>query len=654
MVEKFGSDQQQIATLGGGVISEDGATLLSGESAGESSLLAGPALIREQQAGIANGDFAIQPNDATATITADNALPYWSFTDTSSAGAITAAIVTDTGSASGNALRFTIAAGTTTGKAAQISRFFPIPSSRSRAIWNGLEITFAPGFTSTANARISAEIDFFANDQTTELIPPLAVNPTLAARTLTTATITMGGIAHDINIGDTVTVTLTSGPTGFAALNGTYVVTAVPTATTFQYTTATSGTITSGAAAGTVTVSTKVSSTFAALPTFYADNSIQIPDYTLGGARVRASTAPANAAYARVVIIIDTVGTVASTATLDLNEVRVVRGTQELVLNDAIDPNTNSPATMQQYNGSLTIQVGDTTSGGSIPAGINIQPGIAVGSGGIIMLDVDDVWVGTNASTNGAITASNVYAETATWSPYLISEAGTSSTLNLRASSGLVTVQDSNVSNGTNPRITFYDKNGTAYATVKSGAGNVVQILNGASSSDYAQLWAERIYPMNGSTASRYMYDDGTRIAFSSGIDAAGTVICSGAMISDAISTTTQTSSAAIWVLSSGTTYSLRRNSSSARYKTNIVDADAAVLEAARKIKPRHYESTIADESGATRLGFIAEEVEAAGLTHAVGYDAEGRVESLDSVALIAALFARVNDLEERLKALEG
>jgi hypothetical protein len=236
----------------------------------------------------------------------------------------------------------------------------------------------------------------------------------------------------------------------------------------------------------------------------------------------------------------------------------------------------------------------------------------------------------------------------------LVSNATTTSDLTLEATGSDLIFQDINAANGTNPRLLFQDKNGTFFAGVKSGAANVIQILNGSSATDYAQLWAERIYPMNGSTASRYMFDDGTRIAFSSGIDAAGTVICSGAMISDAISTTTQTSSAAIWVLSSGTTYSLRRNSSSARYKTNIEDVDAVVLEAARRIKPRHYESTIADENRATRLGFIAEEVEAAGLTHAVGYDADGRPESLDATALIAALYARVDDLEARLAALEG
>jgi hypothetical protein len=122
----------------------------------------------------------------------------------------------------------------------------------------------------------------------------------------------------------------------------------------------------------------------------------------------------------------------------------------------------------------------------------------------------------------------------------------------------------------------------------------------------------------------------------------------------DTPATTTATSNAAIWVVVSGTNRQLRRNSSSARYKTNIVDADEVVLDAARKVKPRHFESTIEDENGATRLGFIAEEIHEAGLTHAVGYDAEGKPETIDPVALIAALWHRVSDLEDRLKALEA
>jgi hypothetical protein len=360
---------------------------------------------------------------------------------------------------------------------------------------------------------------------------------------------------------------------------------------------------------------------------------------------------PTDGAYLKIEVGVEVSVETTSEMTVDLTEVRYDRGLIQLLLADQVDPSAYGYGVIYLNNGTMWIRANELGASGSNPT-IYLS-----GSTGNIIIDPTSTGTAQvlgSASATGDVTAVNLRGTTAVWSPYLISEAGTSSTLNLRASSGLVALQDSNVANGTNPRITFYDKDGTAYATVKSGAGNVIQILNGASATDYAQLWAERIYPMNGSTASRYMYDDGTRIAFSSGIDAAGSVVCSGAMTSDSISTTTQTASAAIWVLTSGSTYNLRRNSSSARYKTNIVDADAAVLAAARNVHPRHYESTIEDEAGATRLGFIAEEVHDAGLTHAVGYDAEGRPESLDTTALIAALWKRVEDLEERLAALEG
>lgn len=172
MVEKYGSDQQQIATLGGGVISEDGATLLSSESFGESALLFGPQALREIKAGVANGDFAIAPADDTATITADNALPYWTFTDVNSAGAITAALVADAGAASGNVLRFTVASGTLTGKSATLSRFIPVASSASRSFSFYAEATFETGTASTqSTVRMSGE--FYKNDQATTTGSPI-------------------------------------------------------------------------------------------------------------------------------------------------------------------------------------------------------------------------------------------------------------------------------------------------------------------------------------------------------------------------------------------------------------------------------------------------------------------------------------------------
>jgi hypothetical protein len=72
---------------------------------------------------------------------------------------------------------------------------------------------------------------------------------TTAARSGTTATITTSP-AHGFASGRSVTVKLSSGPTGYTALNGTFTITGVTT-NTFTYTTGTSGTITSGTAVGT-------------------------------------------------------------------------------------------------------------------------------------------------------------------------------------------------------------------------------------------------------------------------------------------------------------------------------------------------------------------------------------------------------------------
>jgi hypothetical protein len=128
MIGKFGSDQQQLADLGGGVISEDGATLLSGESTGESALLFGPAALREVQTLVANGDYAIPPVDSEGNITADNALPYWTVATTGST--CSAALVADASQASGRALRVTVGAGS--GGSITLTRYIPLPGTRAQ------------------------------------------------------------------------------------------------------------------------------------------------------------------------------------------------------------------------------------------------------------------------------------------------------------------------------------------------------------------------------------------------------------------------------------------------------------------------------------------------------------------------------------------
>jgi hypothetical protein len=477
-VGKYGTNLEGFGGFEGGVNADKGAPLVSTSSDGETALLFGPAALREIQAGVANGDFAIPPDAAGDTITEENPLPYWTFTDVNSAGAITCVIVSDATAGSGNILEWQIAASTTTGKSAKLTRFVPVASTKNRAYAYSPEVnTSAATATTTITMRMQAQ--YYRADRTT-----------------TTGTAIDSGA-----------VTFTTLGTGSNWLTGSY---------------------------------------------------------------TTANAAPSDAAFCLITITVATAGTTpASVSSADITEVRLIRGDQTNLYAEYLTPGTYAPTLVRQVNGELQISPN-------------------AGSG--------DVKLSGDLTVSGG------------------------------------------------------DVNLSTTHTLKPLSVSTMQMIRNDTSARSA-LATGVLFPGNQTTRS--IGDDGTRTTFTGGIDTNGSIVTTGSILNDSISTTTATANAAIWVLSSGTAYTLRRNSSSARYKTNIVDADEAVLEAARKIKPRHYESTIEDEAGETRLGFIAEEVLAAGLSHAVGYDAEGRVETLDPTALIAALFARVNDLEERLAALE-
>jgi len=547
MVEKFGSDQQQLANSGGSVISQDNAVLVNGDSAGETALLFGPAALREIQAGVANGSFAIPPADSEATITTDNALPYWTFTDVNSAGAITAALVVDTGAASGYVLRFTVASGTTTGKSATLTRFVPVASSASRSFSFYAEATFESGTASTqSTATLSGQ--FYKSDLTTTTGSPI-----------------------------------TSDAYAFNALVGATGITA---------------------------------------PDLYA----VAPDLTT-------MTAPADAAFLKLTITIATVATQSAVRTVDLTEVRLAHGLPELLITDRDDPST-APGIINASAGELNVQSGsgdylllrpDTLLIAATTVGITAGSGAATLQGGttVELIAPNGVDVTTNGSTLGTVNATAL---------------STTGDLSLNAGGSDVILRDTAVG-GTNPRLLFRDASGTYYAGLKSGAANIVQVLNGTSATDYAYLYAERLYPMNGSTASRYLYDDGTNTATSSNLFVGNF----------------PTTGAAANLRSSSTAGSqLLVSTSSRRWKENIEDVDAETLEAAKRLKARHFNSKHETDNGRRLLGMIAEEVEESGLHCAVEYDGEGLPLAIDWNAITAALLARLEDAERRIAELES
>lgn len=475
---KYGTDYTGFGSYEGGVNNDKGSNLVATNSDGETSLLAGPVLLREIQTGVANGSWEVPPDDSSATITEENPLPYWTFTDTNSAGKITCAIVADASSGSSNTLRWSIAAGSGNSLSAKLTRFIPVASTRNRAFAYSPEVN-TNSATNTAVATIRMQAQFYKADQTTTT-----------------------GSAIDSGV-----ITFATMGTGSNWLTGSY---------------------------------------------------------------TTANAAPADAAFCLITITVATAaaGTVVA-STIDIPEVRLIRGDQTNLFAEYTTPATYAPTLVRQVGGELQISPNAGT--GNVKLGGDLTV-----SGGDI-----------NLSTTHIIRPL------------------TTSTLEI-------------IRNDTGTRSSF--------AT-------------------------DRIFP--GDQTTRFIDDDGTYTTVSSSLLVGATCQADG-FRATAILGTTNTTNAAIWFLNGGTDYTLRRNTSSARYKTNIVDADDAVLEAAKKIKPRHYQSTIEGEVGETRLGFIAEEVLAAGLSHAVGYNADNQVETIDATALIAALYARVNDLEERLKALEG
>lgn len=219
MVEKFGSDQSQLATLGGGVISEDGAVLVSGDSNGSQSLLFGPAAIREIQTGVANGDWSLSPADATANISSDNPLPYWTFTDVSSAGAITAKTAVQSDGTFG--LQWTVANGTTTGKSANITRYVPLPSAggRSYAYFPELYVAQVIAGASNIAARVTLAYQYYTatgattgtGDSTSTPLTSLVLNGSSVtfSSNLTRSSIPSDAVSMLITIGIETTATIT-------------------------------------------------------------------------------------------------------------------------------------------------------------------------------------------------------------------------------------------------------------------------------------------------------------------------------------------------------------------------------------------------------------------------------------------------------------
>lgn len=514
---KYGTNLEGFGAFEGGVNADKGAPLVSTSSDGETALLFGPAALREIQAGVANGDFAIPPDEADATITAENPLPYWTFTDTSSSGAITCKIVDDASSGSSNTLRWSIAAASANSLSAKLTRFIPVASTRNRAFAYSPEVnTF--GATNTAIATIRMQAQFYKADQTT-----------------TTGTAIDSGALTFATMG-----------TGSNWLTGTY---------------------------------------------------------------TTANAAPSDAAFCLVTITVATAAAGAVVAsTIDIPEVRLIRGDQTNLFAEYTTPATYAPTLMRQVNG--TLQISPNAGSGNV----TLSGDLTV-SGGDINLSTSHTISAPNASSiqftrNDTSTRSSLIADRLF--------IGNQTTRFLDDNGSATTFSSSIAVSGSVDATTFYP----------SSSGLALVGVNGA---DVSLTGADITVPIAGNGE-----------------------------LATIPNTTTATTNSARWVNTSGNIYALRRDSSTRRVKTNIVEADDAVLAAAKNLRAVHFEPLEKDANGILRgtgqqtLGLIAEEIVDAGLGCAVTYDGEGLPDGYDERVIIAALLHRINDLEQRLADLEA
>lgn len=585
----YGGQEAGLSTRAGDVTADNAATVISTDSLGSTSILAGPVLLREVLASVANGDFAITNTTAGSNIdNADEALPYWTFTDSSS-GKITAQIVAQAASANGNALQFSIASNATSGQSAALTRYIPIAGNRNRSYaYQGEAYLYAWTGGATEGAKVTITVRWDAVDKDYAL---LTINKSASAAGTTT-----GSIVTDF------------------------------------------------------------------------------------------ATPDATAAYLLITLTCSITSNMAGAVTAQIMEVRASRGESYVALPADIAASTE-PWIIRNDNGVMKIyrQNGQAT-GGNITltnssassvydvsiASPDANGTISLNAGGYILLDGNNTKANvlhllstTNASQSSTLNALTIGASKTTGqrikmdTDELSSYSGTSSaTLKLNPDGGDIVI------NGgvTNNYLTISGRNISHQGSATGD--NVMQTFVTSDANNRFKLESDGKIswgPGNTAVDTNLYRNSANELKTDDDFTSAGAISATNISLTgvngvrhDQPATTTATTNAAIWVVVSGTNYQLRRNSSSARYKTDIEDADAMVLEAAKQIKPRHFRSTIEDEDGATRLGFIAEEIEAAGLTHAVGYDASGRPETIDPVALIAALYHRVNDLEERIAALES
>jgi len=127
------------------------------------------------------------------------------------------------------------------------------------------------------------------------------------------------------------------------------------------------------------------------------------------------------------------------------------------------------------------------------------------------------------------------------------------------------------------------------------------------------------------------------------------TIVIQGTLFYTGISTTTN--SANMHIFDGGL---VAKSTSSRKYKQDIGDYTSLDILKARPVRFRGIADVERDPNAPYNLGFIAEEMDEAGLTELVTYNEDGSPEAVNYDRVCAALLVVIKDQESRITALEN
>lgn len=149
--------------IAGSIFDSSGNPLFSTDAAGGSAHPFGPAARRYMESGLVNSDFALAPPALNSAINPSNALPYWTYAQTSG-DAIEAYVAPESDSGSGHVLCFQMRAGAA-GDSAHVEQIVPLLSSANRA-FSFRPYAYVEVLVTSADAEYWLEVQYLALDGT--------------------------------------------------------------------------------------------------------------------------------------------------------------------------------------------------------------------------------------------------------------------------------------------------------------------------------------------------------------------------------------------------------------------------------------------------------------------------------------------------------